>query len=161
MFANQLLNISRFTSKQLKPVFNFSTVREPVKRVKHKIPRKKASFLMNELRTAQRTRPLPYPDFKPGDALEVQMLPYKSSTKPQIMRGVVLAKTNRGIDSSFLLRDVLQGDVIERRISIHAPLIQKITVLQKAFIHQGKKRVRRAKLYYLRNLDPLLCKVSS
>jgi ribosomal protein L19 len=87
---------------------------------------------MNELRTAQR-KPLPYPQFNPGDALEVLMLPYKSADKPvyfllllffivskyvcvnnvyvcvclqQVIRGVVIAKSNRGADSSFILRDV-------------------------------------------------------
>lgn len=100
----------------------------------------RASALMHELRTAQTATPLPFPKFKPGDALEVHMLPYKSAEKPvswqklsssstclcihvygilimlvflhvcffnqQIIRGVVLAKANRGIDTSFILRDV-------------------------------------------------------
>ncbi len=76
------------------------------------------------------------------------------------MRGVVLAKVNRGFESSILIRDVLMGEVIERRISLHAPLIKEIKVLQKAFIHKGEKRVRRSKLYYMRGLDPMLCKVT-
>ena len=76
------------------------------------------------------------------------------------MRGVVISKVNRGIDSSFIIKDVLMGEVIERRISLYAPLIQDIKVLQRRFIHGGKKRVRRSKLYYLREKDPLLCRVS-
>jgi ribosomal protein L19 len=67
---------------------------------------------------------------------------------------------NRGLDSSFLLRDVYLGEIIERRISLYAPLIQDIKVLQKAHIHKGNKRVRRSKLYYLRDLDPLICRIS-
>ena len=72
----------------------------------------------------------------------------------------MIAKINRGLDSSFILKDVFLGEVIERRLSLYAPLITEIKVLQKAHIHKGKKRVRRAKLYYLRDLDPLICKIS-
>ena len=80
---------------------------------------------------------------------------------PQVvMRGVVISKVNRGIDTSFIIKDVFLGEVIERRISLYAPLIQDIKVLQRRFIHRGKKRVRRSKLYYLRDKGPLICKVS-
>ena len=51
-------------------------------RTKHKIPRKKASGMMATLRAEQTATPLPYPDFSPGDALQVKMLPYKSAAKP-------------------------------------------------------------------------------
>jgi large subunit ribosomal protein L19 len=77
-----------------------------------------------------------------------------------LIRGVCLALVNRGLDSSFLLKDVYLGEIIERRISLYAPLIQEIKVLQRAHIHKGKKRVRRSKLYYLRDRDPLICRVS-
>lgn len=43
---------------------------------------------------------------------------------------------------------------MERRIPIYSPLIKDIKVIQKAFIHKGKKRVRRSKLYYLSDLHP-------
>jgi len=49
---------------------------------KHKIPTKKASNLMHELRLEQTSSPLPYPKFRAGDALEVKMLPYKTAPKP-------------------------------------------------------------------------------
>mmetsp|Transcript_24587 Transcript_24587/g.50459 ORF Transcript_24587/g.50459 Transcript_24587/m.50459 type:complete len:167 (+) Transcript_24587:76-576(+) len=132
-----------------------------VARIKHnKIPRKLASKVMHELRWEQVQNPLPFPKFRVGDAVEVKMLPYKSASAAVVMRGVVLSKVNKGIDSAFIIRDVFLGDVIERRISLHAPLIQDITVLQRSFIHKGKKRVRRSKLFYLRDRDPLFCKVS-
>lgn len=136
------------------------TTTTTLKKPRHKIPRKRASSMMSELRREQTSNPLPYPAFRSGDALEVKMLPYKSAPKPVTLRGVVLGKFNRGIDTSFILRDVVMGEVIERRISLHSPLIQDLQVLQQAFIHRGKKRVRRSKLYYLRDLDPNLCKVT-
>ena len=88
------------------------------------------------------------------------MLPYKTAAKPVVMRGVVLGKMNRGIDTSIILRDVYLGQIIERRVSLYAPLIRDVKLLQRAFIHKGKKRVRQSKLYYLRDLDPLICRVS-
>lgn len=46
------------------------------------------------------------------------------------------------------------GTKIERRIPLFSPLVKDIKILKKAFIHKGKKRVRRSKLYYLHKLHP-------
>lgn len=46
------------------------------------------------------------------------------------------------------------GTPVERLLFMYSPLIKNITVLQKAFIHKGKKRVRRSKVYYIKNLHP-------
>lgn len=54
----------------------------------------------------------------------------------------------------FYLLKVEYGTPIERRIILYNPLIQSIKVLQRAFLHKGKKRVRRSKLYYLKTRDP-------
>jgi len=79
---------------------------------------------------------------------------------PQVThKGVVIAKINRGPDSNFILKEVYLGEVIERRIQTFAPLVKEIKVLHKAFIHKRDKRVRRSKLYYLRDRDPLICSV--
>jgi large subunit ribosomal protein L19 len=43
---------------------------------------------------------------------------------------------------------------VERNLYAYSPLIRNVKVLQRAFIHKGKKRVRRSKLYYLRNVNP-------
>jgi len=132
-------------------------------KVKHSIPRKTATSTMAAIKAEQLATPLPWPAFRAGDALEVKMLPYKTAEKPVIIRGVVISKVNRGYDSSFVLKDVFLGEIVERRISLYAPLIQDLKVVQKAFIHRNRtvpKRVRRSKLYYLRDLDPLICKVS-
>ena len=82
------------------------------------------------------------------------------SASQETIRGVVLSRTNRGLETSCLLRDVTFGEVVERRIKMYSPLIQEVKLLQQAFIHKGKKRVRRSKLYYLRDRDPVLCKVT-
>jgi large subunit ribosomal protein L19 len=49
---------------------------------------------------------------------------------------------------------VEHGTPVERLLFLYSPLIKNIKVLQEAFIHKGKKRVRRSKLYYLKNLHP-------
>jgi large subunit ribosomal protein L19 len=52
---------------------------------------------------------------------------------------------------TVLLSQIIGGVGVERRIPIYSPLLENIKVLQEAFIHKGKKPVRRAKLYYLRD----------
>ena len=107
-----------------------------------------------------------------GDSVEIQRLPYTTSTTPEILRGIVLGKVNRQSDTSLTMINVsflslsciyLQlscscqvehGTPVLRRIVMYNPLIQSVKVLQTAFIHEGKKRVRRSKIYYLQNRDP-------
>lgn len=72
-----------------------------------------------------------------------------SSNEPDKIKGVVIAKTNRAMDSSLVLLNMEHGTAVRRRMLMYSPLVQNITVLQKAFIHKGMKRVRRSKLYYL------------
>ncbi|CAM9692181.1 unnamed protein product [Chrysoparadoxa australica] len=141
----------------------------PPRREKHKIPKKRATSLMTDLMAEaraelkERCAARKFPEIRPGDAIEVEMLPYMSSTRPQIARGVVLAMPRKGLDSTFLIRDVINGLVVERRIPLYSPLLQSIRVVYPAWIHKGKrkgKRVRRNKLYYLRDKDEALCNVS-
>lgn len=62
------------------------------------------------------------------------------------MRGVVLGIFKKKMDTSVLIRDVIHGLPIERRIPLHSPLIQSLRVLEKNFVFKGKKRIKRAKL---------------
>ena len=68
--------------------------------------------------------------------------------------GIVIAKRNRGINSSFTVRNIIFGMGVERQFPLYMPLLQEVKVLTKRVIHKGKregKKVRRAKLYYLRD----------
>jgi large subunit ribosomal protein L19 len=76
------------------------------------------------------------------------------------IRGVVLGIVNRGLGSSMILRDVVYGVPIERRIPLYSPMIKDAKLLERNFIFKGKKKVKRAKLYYFRDRNPLLTKVS-
>ena len=85
------------------------------------------------------------PNFKAGDLLRVhvRMTEGKSKERIQIFEGYCIAKHNNGVSSSFIVRKISFGIAVERVFSFNSPTITKIEVVK-----IGK--VRRAKLYYLR-----------
>ena len=95
-----------------------------------------------------------FPNVEPGDSVAIEKLPFMSSTEPEVIQGVIIAKVNRLSDTALTLLNVEHGTPVVRRIVMYSPLVVSIKILQKAFIHEGKKRVRRSKLYYLMNRDP-------
>ena len=138
---------------------------------KFKSPRKKASKLFEELnQEACEKQKQAFPQvwqeaIEVGDSLELKMVSQgglKESDKQELekVRGVVLGIVNRGLGSSVVLRDVVYGLPIERRIPLYSPMIKEATILEKNFIFKQKKKVKRAKLYYFRDRNPLLTKVS-
>lgn len=137
---------------------------------KFKSPQKRASKLLNELNLeavekSKQTRPHVWEaGFRVGDSIELRMVtqggvePKDGDPKSQDVekiRGVVLGIVNRGLNSSVIIRDVVYGLPIERKIPLHSPMIKDAKVLERNFIFKGKKKVKRAKLYYFRNLNPL------
>src|SRR3990167_8862652 len=84
------------------------------------------------------------PDFSPGDTVIVNVNVVEGERKrAQAFEGVVIAKRNRGIGSSFTVRKISSGEGVERTFQTHSPLIASIEVKRKG-------AVRRAKLYYMR-----------
>ncbi|KAG1689627.1 hypothetical protein DVH05_020260 [Phytophthora capsici] len=133
-----------------------SPVEQP-KRTKLKIPTKRAASLLLQLEAeavAKASEGKDIDNFKPGDSVEVQYLLSRTGGRVQRVKGVVLARRNRGTGSSFVIRNHIGGYGYEQKIFLHSPLLQSVKVLQEAFIHKGKKRVRRAKLFYLREKAP-------
>jgi large subunit ribosomal protein L19 len=137
---------------------------------KFKSPRKRASKLLHELNIeavekSKASNPAMWnAGFRVGDSIEVKMVtqggavPREGFTQDiEKVRGVVLGIVNRGLASSVIIRDVVYGLPIERKIPMHSPTVKECQVLDRNFIFNGKKKVRRAKLYYFRNLNPL-CK---
>lgn len=92
-------------------------------------------------------------NFRPGDAIELVMIAQGGvkSTETEKVRGVVLGKVNRGLGSAVYLRDVVFGEPVDRKIPLHSPLIKSIKVLEENFVKKGKKKIKRAKLFYLRD----------
>ena len=86
----------------------------------------------------------PVPDFRAGDTVQVSVkIIENNKERKQLFEGVVIAKRNRSIGSSFKVRKISNGEGVERLFHLYSPNIE-IKVLK-----HGK--VRRAKLYYLRN----------
>ncbi|MBM3353718.1 MAG: 50S ribosomal protein L19 [Betaproteobacteria bacterium] len=84
------------------------------------------------------------PDFSPGDTLVVRVNVVEGDKKrEQAFEGVVIAKRNRGLRSSFIVRKISSGEGVERTFQTYSPLIASIEVKRKG-------NVRRSKLYYLR-----------
>ena len=84
------------------------------------------------------------PEFSPGDTVIVGVNVVEGTRKRvQAYEGVVIAKRNRGLNSSFIVRKISSGEGVERTFQTHSPLIASIEVKRRG-------DVRRAKLYYLR-----------
>jgi len=87
------------------------------------------------------------PEFSPGDTVIVNVSVVEGERKRvQAYEGVVIAKKNRGINSSFTVRKVSSGEGVERTFQTYSPLIASVEVKRKG-------DVRRAKLYYMRKLS--------
>lgn len=85
------------------------------------------------------------PAFGPGDTVKVQVRVKEGERERlQTYEGVVIAKKNRGLNSSFTVRKTSSGEGVERVFQTHSPLIAGIEVARRG-------DVRRAKLYYLRD----------
>jgi large subunit ribosomal protein L19 len=84
------------------------------------------------------------PEFAPGDTVVVNVNVVEGDRKRvQAYEGVVIAKRNRGLNSSFIVRKISSGEGVERTFQTYSPLIASVEVKRRG-------DVRRAKLYYLR-----------
>ena len=93
------------------------------------------------------------PDFRPGDTVRVDVRVVEGNrTRTQAFQGVVLGRSGSGIRESFLVRKISFGVGVERSFPLHSPSIEAITVVTRG-------DVRRAKLYYLRNLHGKAAKI--
>jgi large subunit ribosomal protein L19 len=85
------------------------------------------------------------PAFAPGDTIIVNVNVVEGSRKrAQAFEGVVIARRNRGLNSSFIVRKISSGEGVERTFQLYSPTIASIEVKRRG-------DVRRAKLYYLRD----------
>jgi large subunit ribosomal protein L19 len=99
--------------------------------------------IIKALEQEQITRQIP--DFSPGDTLVVEVKVKEGDReRVQAFEGVVIAKSNRGLNSSFTVRKISHGEGVERVFQSYSPAIGEITVKRRG-------NVRRAKLYYLRD----------
>ena len=88
----------------------------------------------------------PVPRFEPGDTLRVHVKVQEGNRERiQVYEGLCIARKNAGVNSSFTVRKISFGEGVERVFPLYGPLIWEIEVVRKGV-------VRRAKLYYLRDL---------
>ncbi len=100
------------------------------------------SNVIQELEQAQMRSDLP--EFSPGDQVVVQVRVKEGERERlQAYEGVVIAKKNRGLNSSFTVRKISHGEGVERVFQTHSPSVASVQVKRRG-------DVRRAKLYYLR-----------
>ena len=86
------------------------------------------------------------PDFRAGDTLKVHVKVVEGNkTRVQVFQGVVIARSGSGVSETFTVRKVSYGVGVERTFPIHTPIIEKVELVSRG-------DVRRAKLYYLRDL---------
>jgi large subunit ribosomal protein L19 len=105
---------------------------------------------MNLIETLEReaidalTQDRPVPEFRPGDTLRVGVKVVEGDrARVQAFEGVCIARSNKGVGSSFTVRKISFGEGVERVFPLYSPAIDAIEVVRRG-------AVRRAKLYYLR-----------
>ncbi|MCE2965026.1 MAG: 50S ribosomal protein L19 [Alphaproteobacteria bacterium] len=87
-----------------------------------------------------------FPEFAPGDTVKVNVKIVEGERERiQAYEGVVVARRNKGINSSFTVRKISYGEGVERVFPLYSPRVDSVELLRRG-------RVRRAKLYYMRDL---------
>ncbi len=87
------------------------------------------------------------PDFAPGDTVKVNVKIVEGETeRVQAFEGVCIARKNRGLNSSFTVRKISYGEGVERTFPLFSPRVESVVLVRRG-------EVRRAKLYYMRNLS--------
>jgi len=93
------------------------------------------------------------PNFRPGDELKVHVRVVEGNkSRIQVFQGLVIARQGSGVSETFTVRKISYGVGVERIFPVHAPVIEKIELVRKG-------EVRRAKLYYLRDLRGKAAKI--
>lgn len=93
------------------------------------------------------------PDFRPGDSLKVHVRVVEGNkSRIQVFAGVVIARSGSGVRETFTVRKISYGVGVERTFPVHTPVVERIEVTTRG-------DVRRAKLYYLRELRGKAAKI--
>ena len=101
---------------------------------------------MNAVETVERGQIVKRPAIKPGDTVKVHVKVREGDKERiQVFEGIIIGMHRGGVRASFTVRKVSFGQGVERIFPLHSPIIQKVEVVRSA-------KVRRAKLYFLRDL---------
>ena len=109
------------------------------------------SNILNELDNASKRDDIPA--FRPGDTVKVHVKVVEGNrSRVQVFKGVVIRRQGGGLQETFTVRKVSFGVGVERTFPLHTPIVEKIEVVTRG-------DVRRAKLYYLRELRGKAAKI--
>jgi large subunit ribosomal protein L19 len=109
------------------------------------------SNVLNELDNASKRGDIPA--FRPGDTVKVHVKVVEGSrSRVQVFQGVVIRRQGGGLQETFTVRKVSFGVGVERTFPLHTPIVEKVEVVTRG-------DVRRAKLYYLRDLRGKAAKI--
>lgn len=101
-------------------------------------------FEKNQIQTLTETKEIP--KFQAGDTLRVKVRIVEGKTQRlQAFEGLCIARKNKSINSAFTVRKISNGEGVERVFPLYSPIVEEIEVIKRGV-------VRRAKLYYMRNL---------
>lgn len=100
--------------------------------------------ILNDEAVAAATKDKQLPDIRTGDIIAMRLEVPENKRRVSLIRGIVIAKNNAGINSTFRIRRVLAGVGVEMVFPLYSPNIKELKVVD-------KRKVRRAKLYYLRD----------
>lgn len=95
----------------------------------------------------------PFPQFNVGDAIEITYALDHSEKNPSPVRGTVIGKRRRGLDSSFTILNAMDEEWYTATYTLASPLLRAVKVMRRNHHSDGEKRARRAKLNYLFDRD--------
>ena len=124
-------------------------------RTKRKRQTKTAKYMLELIereQVAKANARFKIPDFKAGDILEVKTIVPENMRKVAAYKGICIARRNRGMGSSFIIRNVIEDSAFELHFPTYSPLIQNIKILEKG-------KAKRKKLYHLREWPDKYSKV--
>mmetsp|Transcript_5486 Transcript_5486/g.6038 ORF Transcript_5486/g.6038 Transcript_5486/m.6038 type:complete len:266 (+) Transcript_5486:85-882(+) len=140
---------------------------------KFKSPRKRANILFHELNVGacekiRNSKPevfVPLPSVQTGDAVEIEVvneggINTEDNRNIETCRGVVIGMANKGLDSYIHILDFLEGMPIERKLPYFSPVVKSLKLLDKNFVYKKKRKVKRAKLYFLKDRNPKMFTVT-
>lgn len=114
---------------------------------KRKTYQKRCAFIMKTLeyeKMVELAKASPVISFRPGDVIKLKVEVLENRRRANYFTGICIARRNRGVGGSFTLRSVLANFPIERTFPTYSPLIKEFVIIE-------RRKVRRGKLYYMRD----------
>lgn len=116
----------------------------PVPKAKKRKGLKHIMGILNKTAVEAASEGKSFPDIRTGDIVQLRVEVLENKKRVSLYRGIVIAKHNAGINSTFRIRRVIAGVGVEMVFPLYSPNVKEIKVV-------NRRKVRRAKLYYLRH----------